>query len=326
MKESSRGILSTFAAGCIVLFALDSQTAITAAKDAVILCGQAVIPALFPIFFLCILLTGNVQIQKSGALNARGGLSRNVLGSPLLLTCFLGGYPAGAQSVAQVYKNRSLSRYQASRLLACCNQAGPAFIFGILGSQFESKFAPWALWLVQILSITVMWFLFGASVKTQSQPPAESRVFPAGALSAAIRAIARVCGWVILFRCLIGYMNKYMVFPDVKVQILISGLLELTNGCLLLSQIISEPIRFILCSVLLTFGGICVTFQTKSVIGDLPVMPYIGGKILQSLIAFILAVGVSALLYHANFQEALWIPVLIGLCIVSVYGINIKKQ
>ena len=327
MKNISKHFLPFFAAGGILLFALDSQTAISSAKDAVVLCGQAIIPSLFPMFFLCILLTGNMHGNGLRPFNTLGKFfGLQAFSSPLLLTCFLGGYPAGAQSVAQIYQNGKLSKNRAASILACCNQAGPAFIFGILGSQFESKFATWALWAVQIISAILLWLFQRSSENYTPEQLSKRQVSPTVALGAAISAIARVCGWVILFRCLIGYMNKLsFVYLDRKIQILLYGLLELTNGCLLISHIENESIRFVLCSVLLTFGGVCVTFQTKSVIADLPIMPYISKKILQALISFVLAAVVSAMVYHSNFSIKLWISVLACLCMICVYTLKKKK-
>lgn len=327
MKKRRKKILAAFAAGGILLFALDSQTAVSAAKEAVLLCGQAILPSLFPMFFLCTLLTGNIHVQGDKSHTAPGKLfslhSSNTL---LLVTSFLGGYPTGAQSVALAYHRGNLSKHHATRILACCNQAGPAFIFGILGSQFDSGIAPWAVWAVQIISALLLLSIFGSSDMHTSPPLSEISVSPAEALNTAICAILRVCGWVILFRCMIGYIGKlFVTIPNINIQVLATGLLELTNGCLLLSCIDNESIRFILCSILLTFGGACVTFQTKSVISDLPIIPYLSGKILQTLITFILSTVASALLYRTDFPAAVWISAVICLCLISIYTVIEKK-
>ena len=327
MKNWSKHFLAAFAAAGIQLFALDSQTAVSSAKEAVLLCGQAIIPSLFPMFFLCILLNGNIYANGVRPLAALGKLfGLHSTSGSLLLTCFLGGYPAGAQSLAQIYQKGHIRKNQAARLMACCNQAGPSFIFGILGSQFQSRIAPWALWIVQILSTLLLWMILGRSESWDSSASQESRISPAEALSSAITAVVRVCGWVILFRCVIGYFNKlFLARVDVKIRILITGLLELTNGCLLLSHIDSESTRFILCSVLLTFGGTCITFQTQSVIGDLSIKPYIAGKVLQTLISFMIAAAMSALLYRRAATLSLWLPSLIGLIIIGIY-VAIEKK
>ena len=65
-----------------------------------------------------------------------------------------------------------------------------------------------------------------------------------------------VCGWVILFRILIAYLQKWAFagLPPAW-SCLLSGLLELTNGCCGLAVIPETGIRFMIAAVLLTCGG-----------------------------------------------------------------------
>ena len=71
-----------------------------------------------------------------------------------------------------------------------------------------------------------------------------------------------------------------------------TGAIELVNGCSALGYIGDVGLRFILCSGMLGFGGICVAMQTKSVIGGLPMRPYLRGKLLQASFSVLLAWGV----------------------------------
>ena len=97
-------------------------------------------------------------------------------------------------------------------------------------------------------------------------------------------AMASVCGWVILFRVILCFLQKWLLWrlPD-AVSILLSGLLELTNGCLLLPKIPDMHIRFLCAVLMLNFGGICVLMQTASVAEGTELRYYIGGKLLQTL-------------------------------------------
>ena len=110
-------------------------------------------------------------------------------------------------------------------------------------------------------------------------------------LSAA-RAMCLVCCWVILFRTVITFLKVWVfkLFPAL-VQVLLSGTLELTNGCFELPEIKNVDHRFILCSCMLSFGGICVLLQTSSVTKGLSLRSYVKGKLLQMLFSFILSWG-----------------------------------
>ena len=101
-------------------------------------------------------------------------------------------------------------------------------------------------------------------------------------LNRSVTIMARVCGWIILFRLLIAFCNRWFLwFFDTPAQVLLSGLLELTIGCTALQNLPCEGLRFILCSAMLGFGGICVTMQTVSAAGSLGLGMYLPGKLIQ---------------------------------------------
>ena len=102
--------------------------------------------------------------------------------------------------------------------------------------------------------------------------------------------MGQVCAWVILFRILISFLEKWILWILPKyIQIMLIGALELTNGCLELSTLENENIRFVICSALLSFGGICIVMQTTAVTANLRLNKYIQGKLLQTLISSSLA-------------------------------------
>jgi hypothetical protein len=78
-------------------------------------------------------------------------------------------------------------------------------------------------------------------------------------------------------------------FPPI-VRIFITGMLELSNGCISLGVIDNFALRFVMCSVFLSAGGLCVTMQTISVIGSLSPLPYLTGKLRQIFFSLLLSV------------------------------------
>ena len=248
----------------MLLLILDSRQAGASARDAIDLCMKSVIPSLFPFFLLSGFLTG-------------GGV---------LFTGLLGGYPAGAQAAAQLAAGGYIDHAQASRLLTWCSQAGPSFIFGIAAAQFPDFRYGWYLWCVQILSALSLKMIFPteSTVKNRNQ----MRVDTAQAMHGALRAMGAVCGWVVIFRVILGFLERWFFFmlPDIA-KVLLSGILELTNGCLMLPQIENIGLRFLLCLIFLNFGGICVILQTISVAHELNIRYYFTGKLLQCGLAML---------------------------------------
>ncbi|MBE6922867.1 MAG: hypothetical protein E7465_06765 [Ruminococcaceae bacterium] len=289
------------ALGMLVLI-LDSKNSIAAASQGVDICIRTVIPSLFPFFVLSILLTGSmgstsVLVPLEKLFRARGC-------GPILITGLLGGYPVGAQAAAQGYSSDQLSRAHAHRLIMFCSQAGPSFLFGMAASQFpEGKYA-WLLWLVQILSALCVARMIPAPESDNITMAQASSITLSQAMRKAVSAMASVCGWVVLFRVILDFLQRYVFFPFPKsITILLSGLLELTNGCLLLSEIPSVALRFLWAALMLNFGGICVMMQTSSVIEGLKLKYYIQGKLLQTL--FSLLISLAFLGYYAALMPVL---------------------
>ena len=117
------------------------------------------------------------------------------------------------------------------------------------------------------------------------QPMTLPQAIPSG-----IRNIANVCGWVILFRIIVGFLERWVLWllPS-DLSLVILGMLELTNGCLSLSRIADPSIRFLYASTFLALGGICVAMQTSTVIGTLSPRKYYIGKALQAVISLMLS-------------------------------------
>lgn len=267
----------------MLLLILDGQTALSGAREGVDLCIRVLIPSLFPFFVLSGLLTRLLIGHSLAILRPIG----NPCGIPkgaesLLLVGLLGGYPVGAQNVADAYRKGFLPEEDALHLLSFCNNAGPAFLFGVIGQQFDQRRAVWLLWMIHILSA----LLTGAAACrkpgriTLTQ---HNDITITDALEHSVRIMSCTCGWVVLFRILIAFLERWFLwmFP-IPTQVLLTGILELSNGCIRLRDIQPEGLRFCIAGVLLSLGGVCVAMQTATSVRELGLKHYYPGKLLQT--------------------------------------------
>lgn len=290
MKRNNASIIASFAALGIFVLILDSPTALAGAGQGIELCIKTVIPSLFPFFVLSDLLTGNLLGMSLPFLRPIGKLCRMPKGSEsIFLVGILGGYPVGARCIASARKAGALSASDGRRMLGFCNNAGPAFLFGMTAFLFPERIVPWLLYAIQVLSALAVGFLLPgeSSVAVHIQQQQKSI---AQAMYSSLKAMANVCGWIILFRVLLSFCRRWFLwlFP-LPLQIGICGTLELSNGILSLQEITAPATRFLLCSLMLSLGGICVAMQTVSVTGQLGLGSYIPGKLLQSIFCFFLS-------------------------------------
>lgn len=302
----------------LLLLILDAKTALYGASQGMVLCLRSVIPSLFPFFALSILLTDALTGFRFPILRPVGklcGLPQG--GESLLAVGLLGGYPVGAQSVAQAYRAGQLTKQDARRMLGFCSNAGPAFLFGMVASKFPQLWMAWVLWGIHILSALVVGVLLPGKSKQTVKLPVQKQSSLSNALRQSVTVMAGVCGWVVLFRVIIAFLDRWCLwlFPD-WAQVAVTGLLELANGCCELDRIENSGLRFIICSAILGFGGLCVTMQTVSVTDGLGLGWYLPGKLIQGLVSVILA-ALLQMLVLTQEESAYISPVfLIGIGII----------
>ncbi len=291
-KQLTQGIVACCG---LFLLILDGKTALEGAQTGIRLCLQVVVPSLFPFFLMTTLLTGSLAGTDLSILRPLGILFGMPPGSEsILISGFLGGYPAGAQSIAVACKSGSLTAEEAKRLLSFCNNAGPAFLFGMVSAAFPEKHHVWALWGIHVFSAWVVsrMMICEKSFEFHKKEKQEEITLP-GALQQSLRAMAMVCGWILVFRVLIAFLDRWVFWLLPKeAAVLLTGLLELSNGCCELSKVADLRIRFVICSVMLAFGGLCVTMQTISVTNDICRKLYFRGKLLQVLFSLTFSVAV----------------------------------
>lgn len=280
----------------MLVLILDGKTGLEGAGEGIRLCLFSVIPALFPFLILSMVLTHGLTGAHIPILRPLASLVGIPQGAESVLAVgLLGGYPVGAQCVAQQYQQGQLSEQQAKRMLGFCSNAGPAFLFGIVASQFSDPLSAWKLWIIHILSaILVGMILPGRSddpIQFQHAKPMTISM----TLSNGVHVMAQICGWIVLFRVLVSFLRKWVLWLlPMDLQILVIGLLELTNGCLSLSDLSSEALQMVVASAMLSFGGLCVMMQTLSVTNTLGFGMYLKGKLLQTAFSVLLSVLAAA--------------------------------
>ena len=299
MKKVLTGI---FSAVCMLALIFDSETAIHGAQDGIALCLQSVIPALFPFLILSNILCQNLMGTKSAILRPLGKLAGIPKGAEsLMLLGFLGGYPVGAQNIHFAVKTGAIDEEAGGRMLGFCNNAGPAFIFGMASSLFSNPYVPWFLWLTHILSAILVAIVLPKQAETVCTITKTTRNSVLTIFQNCIRIMGNICGWVVVFKVIIAFCKRWFLwkFP-IEMQVFVSGLLELTNGIFLLKNIPAEGLRFVLCATMLSLGGLCVAMQTVFVTGSLGCGYYFPGKLLQGTLNFVLALLLQPLLFQEN--------------------------
>lgn len=301
-----------FPAAGIILFLLFPAPAAEGARTGLKLCGEVLIPSLFPLSVLvcCAVRTGLSNWLSAKPFQWLGrllGLSEAGL-LPVILG-LAGGFPLGAQLLAEQFKLGSLTEEEAVRCSALCNNAGPAFLLAVLGHQvFGSVPVGLALFFIQFLSLSFTGCLFQLRTpipRRSAMDRIESRkrfsaAFPE-ALGISAAAMLRITGTVVFFSALLSCLKAFLPLAALPAacQTLLWGSIELSGSVSFLGKL---PIwqAFPLASALSSWGGLCVHMQAIQFLSEvrLPLRVYLTGKLLQAF--FSAALSCSLLLARAG--------------------------
>ena len=286
--------------GVLVLFLAEAGFVRAAAAEALSLCASSVIPALFPFLVVSSLLLslGLGELLSPMLAGLMEPLFRvDGLGSSALLLGLVGGYPIGAKTAADLYRKGLLSRPEAERLLAFCNNSNPVFLISVLGvGVFGSVRAGVWLWLIHLLSALLTGLLFRNWGGQGRRQAGGTTAFQAVSLSAAFVSAVReslsgmlsVCAFVTFFYVLArplaslgGWLGPVLV-----------GLTELFSLTPLLR---ADRFGFILSSAMAGWGGLSVRCQTAAVLegSGLRLQSCAAGKAVQGLLAGLLAAALA---------------------------------
>ena len=303
---------------CLIVF---SSSNFVAAKTGLTLWATSIVPSLFP-FFVATELLVNTNIPY-----ILGKLLNNIMlpifnvrgeGSFPLIMGIISGYPTGAKIACDFREKNILTKEECERLLSFTNNSGPLFIIGTVGiSMFGSSTIGLLLFITHLLSCITVGFIFRLWKKNTSfNKTIKSNLYEikemnlsnfveiiSDSIYKSISTIMMIGGFIVLFSVIISifkaskFLNMLTFFispylkiigiPSTFVAPFLTGILEITNGISLISNIHIKAIsiNIILTSFLLGFGGISIFLQVYSIVSktDLSIKPYIFGKILQAL-------------------------------------------
>ena len=288
------------------------QEAMEAAREGLKLCYNVILPSLFPFFVLSALV---VDLGLAGYIGrALEGLMRPLFNVPgacasAFALGFVGGYPVGARTALSLYQKGLCTRTEAERLLAFCNNSGPAFILGVVGAGvFASSKVGLLLYLAHAAASVCVGLLFrfykreGKRRERRASPTFEAEritVAFTGAIKNSFLSTLNICAFVVFFTVVIkllflsgllpglagvlGALLSPLGFSTRWAERLLTGLIELTSGVWTLTGDGSTSGKLSMAAFLLGWAGLSVHCQVLSFIGGsgLSVRTYIGGKLLH---------------------------------------------
>lgn len=243
------------------LLIIDSRTAAQSALQAVELCLKTLVPGLFPLFVLSAWMVPRLSALSLPWLSRSLGLPQGSEG--IFLLGLVGGFPMGAACISQAVNTGTLEKTDAKRMLGICNNCGPAFLFGVLGTLFAKPGWTIALVVIQLEAAVLTGLLWPGASRGRCRTGVPPISLPQ-AVRRGTSSMVSVCAWVILANVAAGFLQRW-VFPllDTRLSVVLTGLMELTTGCLALPRLGSSPLCFVLGAGFVCFGGLGVLLQIR---------------------------------------------------------------
>ena len=329
--------------GCVLCHARTSS----AVSDGLWVCARMLVPSLFP-FFVCTNLFFGLGFSDAAAARL-GPIAARLLGlpheaGPVFVAGLLGGFPSGAQSAATLYRQGRLTREEAAHASVVCNNAGPAFLIGVMGgSIFHSLHAGLVLYAIHVLSALAAAALFRQKAAA-SRPvfrPKRTTLSFAEAFTQAVRSAGMscvtICMYVTVFSVLASFFELLCAdHVPARIYAALRGFLELSSGAAALQGSPIPPASaFRLVSAQTAFGGLCVHAQSRALLSDAGLRPrgYLPKKLAQAALAWLIAEAALLLIPHqwlfpadaAVFLGSTELPQRVTLLICAVFCLIFRK-
>lgn len=284
----------------------------------------AVLPGLLPFMFLCKLLTSIGVIDKLATpLNKPMHKLFGLNGSSFyaFIMSIISGYPIGSKMTADLYKQGKISDKELTNCTLLSSTSGPIFVIGSIGGiMLSSLKAGVIIYISNLLGVLLTSIVIHLFSKKQNNEVSNLQQYATIKQPFSLYSLAKdtvinlliVGFYIALFSLFIDLLTNLKIikfFSNLLGNILsatpinpsfslgiMSGIIEMTNGCKILSITLSPQNISLIC-FLISFSGLSIIMQSLSFLSSTPIKAhkFILGKLLQAIISFIICLIISSL-------------------------------
>lgn len=312
-------------AACMALGALllvFPQAAGTGVKRGLAVCGQLLIPSLFPFMVLSGFviqsgLAGGIGRRLNPLMTRLFGLSGNA--AVAVIASLLGGYPAGANAVAQLIEQGEIDAAEGRRLLRICVNAGPAFIIGGIGAGMLGSAQAGLLLLTAHIVSSLLVMLMEREpytpLKVLRAPAVSIGTAVTNSVNATCSALLSMCGFVLLSSAALSLTDALggAAFSRSILRCAFTCIIEVSTGCVEAAALGALAPFWI--GAALGFGGLSVHGQiaARTAAHNLMTVGFFRTRLLHALLGGCL----SFLLFHFFGPAPVDVPAVASLSAVT---------
>jgi len=272
--------------------------AFLSAQKGISLWASSVLPALLP-FFIC-----------ANFMNGMG-ITRILKPSAFAFTMsIMSGYPMGAKIVGDMKRSGYISLNESKRMLSFCSTSGPTFMIGAVGIGMLGGAAYGAVIAIAHYIGALLNGLFFSMIvkkekgqknanilyKTYKNEKKDMLELFTEAITSSFKSLGIILAYIVLLMFLtdlIQFSGVLNIFTEAYMKALAKGLMEMTVGCSSMASCvdISSAWKCILCTFMISLGGLSVIGQTISMLAGskINVSYFISIKLVHALFSSIIA-------------------------------------
>jgi sporulation integral membrane protein YlbJ len=261
-------------------------------RDGLYLCINTVVGSVFPFMIISDLYVAYGRAENmrllGGVLSRFFGVPASALGA--FICGNVAGFPIGAKMCADAYRDGTLGREEAERLIPLSNNPSCAFIIGGVGIGMCGDVRVGAILLFSVYAATAICAIVTKrkcdKTVLSSDNMRQSYSFVDSVKQAGVNSVS-IISFICVFSVLCGIIKKriknaLLIYP-------VFSLLEVTNAvdALANSTVFPPSLRLALVAFSLGFGGVCVGMQSSFFVrgAGLKMKNYYAVKFLEGLLA-----------------------------------------
>ncbi|MGN0526089.1 MAG: hypothetical protein ACI4IF_01515 [Acutalibacteraceae bacterium] len=235
-------------------------------KEGLTLLGTTLIPSLFPFMVVSSFISNNntveMLLQKTDSFSKRV-FKTSGKGVLAFLLGILGGYPVGAKTIAENYKQNRITQNEAERLFYWCITPSFSFAVTAVGTFMLNSTALGVIvyisCILSSLTIAILCrFLSNDTyaLSTQNHTSQDNAQLLVDSVKNGIDGMLGISGWVLLFSGFSGAVSSFNIPQEAK--LFIQSVLEVTKGSeIIVKNSLSLPVL----SAAVGFSGFAVICQ-----------------------------------------------------------------
>lgn len=260
---------------------------------------KSLIPTIFPFLLISNLLINYGFVDFISALF--GGIVSKIYNvskeaSFAVIMSLFTGFPTGSKYVKDLYENKIIALEEANSLISFTSFANPIFVISFIGETLlNSKKTGITILVTHYITGLLVGILFKNKVsqgKSNQRIENKNKSFInvlTNTIKSSFNILVNMLGIIIFFFIISTILNKYI--QQNLISIILNGIIEMTTGITFISaKKLKRKLKVALIGAFLSFNGLSIHFQTKSIIDGTPIKyrNYCIARIIQSLLCFII--------------------------------------